>query len=778
TQELQVGAFKWLLKHLTGNEPVIDSAALKEIAPKDLLVFTRETPLNERVSTLADWFVPQPTAVLEPKSAAELWRTRWLPELRRLGTLPSAATPPTQFVSQAQGRLADGKRWDLYRSEGDEPAIQIYHVAGDNAATPVIHLGIADTSEWDGQSAESWWALESVQRVLAAMPDRGHYFVKWRGAHWLPQTERAKKRNQLVRRFYLLGQSPERLATCDFIAAAKWIASRSDASQGIELAGQGRSAAIALLAGLCLQAEEPDKQLVRGLRIEAFTAEPLLAPMLVGYLRVCNFDSLRAAAEALFPVHTGADPADSPAPLLVETSHEPQQANGLRIVEVSQQQAHVWVRATRWPLPNLGDLPEVQFEGSADSEGKRKVQRQVVPILPDAGVAGLRYALPGVRAQARVGYRPQSGGSWTYSEWREVRAESDYSTIFALDSLQPGSGYEVRTEVRGLGREDVSSRLVGEFKTLPAAAEPATFRLAVGTCQGFDDRDGDHGFDVYRTMLDRHTDALVMAGDVVYYDSLARNTDLAYYHWQRTYGLPTLVEFHRRVPSYFLKDDHDTYVDDSWPGKRLPWTGEFTFEDGQRIFRQQTALPQTPYRTFHIGSDLQIWLMEGRDFRSPNNAPDSPQKSIWGEKQKEWLKSTLENSTAKFRVVISPTPLVGPDRDGKRDNHSNSVFATEGKEMRALLAAQPNTVAICGDRHWQYHSVDPESGLHEFSVGPVSDRHAEGWMQEDFRPEIHKYLRVAGGYLELDLSGESGARRLTLRHLDTTGREHHQFTLQ
>jgi alkaline phosphatase D len=376
-----------------------------------------------------------------------------------------------------------------------------------------------------------------------------------------------------------------------------------------------------------------------------------------------------------------------------------------------------------------------------------------------------------------VGHRLLRGGSWEFSDWQEVTADTDFSSVVTLANLQPAAEYEVRTQVRGLGREESSSSLSGSFRTLPAADSLPTFRLAVGTCQAFSDRDGPHGFDLYRTLLERRTDAFVMAGDVVYYDALARSPELAYYHWQRTYSLPTLLEFHRRTPTFFLKDDHDTYVNDSWPGHPLPWTGSFSFEDGQRIFIQETGLPDPAYRTFPVGSDLQVWLMEGRDFRSPNNAPDGPQKSIWGQAQKDWLRNTFAASTANFRIVISPTPLVGPDRDNKSDNHANKVFATEGREIRQFLAAQPNTVSVCGDRHWQFHSIDPASGLHEFSVGPASDRHAGGWKQEDFRPEIHQYLRVGGGYLEIELAGTPDARKLTLRHLDTHGGEHHSYTL-
>ncbi len=233
--------------------------------------------------------------------------------------------------------------------------------------------------------------------------------------------------------------------------------------------------------------------------------------------------------------------------------------------------------------------------------------------------------------------------------------------------------------------------------------------------------------DLYRTLLHRRVDMFVLAGDVVYYDKLARSVPLANYHWQRTYSLPTLVNFHRAVPTYFLKDDHDTYVNDSWPGQYFKWTREFTFEDGQRIFRQQTGVPEVAYRTQRMGRDLQLWFMEGRDYRDANSKDDGPDKTIWGKEQWQWLERTLAESDATFKVIVSPTPIVGPDRDNKGDNHSNTAFATEGKRVRAALAKYPNLVVVCGDRHWQYHSRDPETGLHEFSVGPVTNRHAGGW---------------------------------------------------
>ena len=156
--------------------------------------------------------------------------------------------------------------------------------------------------------------------------------------------------------------------------------------------------------------------------------------------------------------------------------------------------------------------------------------------------------------------------------------------------------------------------------------------------------------------------------------------------------------------------------------------GTFNFEEGLRVYREQVPMSEKPYRTFRWGKGLQVWFTEGRDFRSPNTDPDGPDKTIWGAEQKRWLKDTLLASDADWKILVSPTPIVGPDRKNKHDNHSNDNFTHEGDEFRDFVKEHmpDNFFVACGDRHWQYHSIHPKTGLHEFSSGPASDDHAGG----------------------------------------------------
>ena len=77
-------------------------------------------------------------------------------------------------------------------------------------------------------------------------------------------------------------------------------------------------------------------------------------------------------------------------------------------------------------------------------------------------------------------------------------------------------------------------------------------------------------------------------------------------------------------------------------------------------------------------------------------------------------------------------------------------------------------VIVCGDRHWQYVSVDAETGVKEFSCGPTSDKHASGWSNDQLLPE-HRYLNVQGGFLAVTVDRENGKPVLAARHYNVDG---------
>ena len=453
----------------------------------------------------------------------------------------------------------------------------------------------------------------------------------------------------------------------------------------------------------------------------------------------------------------------------------PYQASGFKVGEVTDTSAIVWTRLTRNPERNPADAPMVEFEYAEEKKGLANQRQVVVAVRYPEGltVDDIRNAAPGAAGETRVLFKTAEQNDWISTPWQAVDTQRDFSWQFALEDLAPSRAYLVRVESRSAeGKPGEETH--GRFATAPPADQPARVVFTVSTGQAFGDQDDPGGFKIYRAMLELEPHFFVHTGDIVYYDQLAKTIGLARYHWQRTYGLPSNVLFHKNVASYFIKDDHDTWCNDCWPTMKTKAMFEFTFEQGQGVFLEQVPMGERTYRTRRWGKDLQVWMVEGRDFRCANTDPDGPEKTIWGAEQKAWLKRTMAESDATFRILISPTPIVGPDRDNKRDNHSNAVFTHEGNEIREFLSTLKNAAVVCGDRHWQYVSIHPETGVREYSCGPASDAHAGGWQQGDFRADYHKYLNVIGGFLSVTVDRDNGKSTIAFRHHDVNGEVKHE----
>ena len=456
-------------------------------------------------------------------------------------------------------------------------------------------------------------------------------------------------------------------------------------------------------------------------------------------------------------------------------SKGPYQTTGIKIGEVTDNTAIVWTRLTRHPerIGLEAPMPIIRYRNTQTGEltEKPKGRLNASPIVnfPDgSSIDTIEGAVPGALGNVRVLYRTEETSKWKATKWQAVQSENDYTHQFKLTKLAPKTKYQVRVEAKTpSGKKEQA--VEGSFQTAQRSDQPERVAFMVSTGQAYPDQDAPGGgFKIYPAMLRLNPSFFVHTGDILYYDKLAKTLELARWHWQRMYSLLTNTEFHRQVVSYFIKDDHDTLMNDCWPDMETRFMGDFTFEQGLAVFLEQVPMGERTYRTFRWGKDLQIWLVEGRDYRSPNTMPDGPEKTIWGKEQKAWFKRTVQESDAAFRILISPTPLVGPDRTNKHDNHSNKDFRYEGSEIREFISKQRNMYVICGDRHWQYVSVDTDSGVREYSCGPASDKHAGGWTNDQRYPE-HRYLNVIGGFLAVTVDRLQGRPTVTFRHHGVDG---------
>ena len=419
--------------------------------------------------------------------------------------------------------------------------------------------------------------------------------------------------------------------------------------------------------------------------------------------------------------------------------------NGMKIGEVTSDSAIVWTRLTRNPATD----PETEW-------GR---------------------VVTGTPGEVRLSYWPNEIEDLRQeTPWLAVDTDKDFTRQVQLTDLAPATDYSVLVEGRPFGNTESISQLQGHFRTAPGSENAVQVKFTALTGQRYHNRDaGENGHNIFSVMESMDLDFLVHTGDIIYYDKpkpLATSLPVARFKWNRMFALPFQRSFFNNTSSYFMKDDHDTLKNDSWPGQ---WFGDLTWAQGLALFLEQVPMGEKTYRTFRWGKHLQIWLVEGRDFRSPNTMPDGPDKTIWGDAQKRWFFETVQASDATYRILISPTPIVGPDRGGKYDNHANESFHTEGQEIRSFIASQENMFVICGDRHWQYVSQDPETNIIEFSTGPTTDKHAKGLKQSDKSP-MHRYLKIKGGFLSVEVSRDEDAPEITFTHHAVDGSIYNEET--
>lgn len=428
-------------------------------------------------------------------------------------------------------------------------------------------------------------------------------------------------------------------------------------------------------------------------------------------------------------------------------------ATGIKVGEVDQTSAILWVRLTADEAANFDQLPI--FTAGLDERAK------------DEGAMPLGVA-PGTAGEARIVYWMDGATDARFTAWRPVDPGADFIRQFQLTDLTPGSDYEFTVEARESASNAQLNSVPGSFRTAPTADEAAPIRFIVTTCQAVRSIDsGAGGHLAYRQMLGFDPDFFVHTGDIVYYDKapLAKTIPQARAKWNLMFAYRHNLNFHRQVSSYFMKDDHDTLKNDCWPGQTY---GDLTFAQGLELFREQVPMGEKTYRTIRWGKDVQVWLTENRDFRSANTDVDGPHKTILGAAQKAWLKRTMTESDATYKFLITPGPIVGPDKPGKSDNHANDAFAHEGRELRDFLSTMDRTYVITGDRHWQYCSQDPSTGLVELGCGPINDQHMFGGDPgED--PAMHRYFSANGGFLGITV--ENGSAKAEWFVINATKRD-------
>jgi alkaline phosphatase D len=184
--------------------------------------------------------------------------------------------------------------------------------------------------------------------------------------------------------------------------------------------------------------------------------------------------------------------------------------------------------------------------------------------------------------------------------------------------------------------------------------------------------------------------------------------------------------------------------------------------------RSSVAEPGLIYRSISYGPHLDIFMLDERSYRGPNNDNNQttygPDSYFIGPEQLAWLKRALLASRATWKVIASDMPI-GIIVEDDAVNHKGSEAIAQGDgpalgrelEIADLLrfikaAGIRNTVWVTADVHYaaahyydpgkaQFQDFDP---FWEFVSGPLhAGTFGPGKLDNTFGPEL-KFVKAPG----------------------------------
>ncbi|MDH5320661.1 MAG: alkaline phosphatase D family protein [Nitrospira sp.] len=332
-------------------------------------------------------------------------------------------------------------------------------------------------------------------------------------------------------------------------------------------------------------------------------------------------------------------------------------------------------------------------------------------------------------------------------------AETDYTLTVPLERLSPETPYRYHVKIAGEDQlpKAFSGKLAakGEFITPPddKTSTAVTFAWSgdlggQGRC-----RRGVGGYPIFDVIHRQNPDFFLFLGDTIYSDHICpsppnepgadfKATTLQTYRLRHRYqrGAEALQRFLRMVPTYVIWDDHEVKNNFAGPFEEQMPAGCQALREYWPITSPEED-PHRMYRSVRYGADLELFILDVRQYRSRNVDPDGPDKTMLGSAQLKWLLDGLHASTATWKVIATSVPLSipkggdssVPGNDGWAGGPDGTGFERERQVIvDAILSHKiKNVVFLAGDVHWaEAIAYDPDQDgiidFHEYTAGPLS----------------------------------------------------------
>jgi alkaline phosphatase D len=379
-----------------------------------------------------------------------------------------------------------------------------------------------------------------------------------------------------------------------------------------------------------------------------------------------------------------------------------------------------------------------------------------------------------------------------------VTAKTDFTGVVAITGLQPATRYYYRVRPTKTAVTGVS----GSFVTAPPAEQSHTVTLLWGGDLGGQGFCRQPAYAIFRPMAAQAADFFLFGGDTIYADSPcpsppnAPGSDFvaqtqkqfwAKYKYQRED--PELRTLLAGTPVYAIWDDHEVKNDFAGPTQPLTPLGLKAFWEYFPFPRPAQQNERRLYRSYRWGKHLELFILDNRQYRSPNTQADGPDKTMLGAAQRHWLLDGLASSTATWRIIMSSVPLstqTGSPATGN-DSWAKGAFSSGfDSELGAIVSTlqnskKRNVIWLSTDIHVaRMLSYDPDQDgavdFYEFISGPLSAITGNlDPLDETFHPQVLYEETEFFNFGVVRIDGQSGA--LTAEIRDQEGKAHYTLTL-
>ncbi|NWB90796.1 alkaline phosphatase D family protein [Pseudomonas agarici] len=415
-------------------------------------------------------------------------------------------------------------------------------------------------------------------------------------------------------------------------------------------------------------------------------------------------------------------------------------------------------------------------------------------------------------------------------------AGCDFTACVELSGLPADQAIFYRVHFEDAQSGVASEPWFGHLRSVPQQRRDIRFVWSGDTAgQGFGINPEIGGMRIYEAMRLRLPDFFIHSGDTIYADGpipaqiatesgrIWRNItteakskvaeSLAEFRGNYRYNLldDNLRRFNAEVPQIWQWDDHE--VTNNWsPGKQLDeryrskdihslvGRARQAWLEYAPVRRQRADQGGRIYRQLSYGPMLDVFVLDMRSYRGPNDDNLGASKAFLGREQLAWLKRELENSKAQWKVIAADMPIglgvpdgeVSPGLARWEAIANGDPGPAQGREREIaellghLRARQVhNTVWLTADVHYcAAHHYHPDRAAFqdfepfwEFVAGPLNagsfgpnvlDKTFGPRVVFEKAPAVQNSSPFAGFQFfgEVNIDGQSGEMGVVLRDLD------------